>query len=135
MSETAAAALDGTRNAIRRTCLDGIEVAHRDTVYPIVFCHATLSGALDIRRLEDAVSQSARLVPEVLYAYEYRTGRFVDRGFPVSRAMLIGSDDFGEGWRWDFGTGPQLKLSVMPRGETTEFVVALSHILSDGRGF
>lgn len=58
-------------------CMDFIEAVHRRRVYPLMYCHAELSGSLNIEILKQAVSTSSQFVPEILCAYDYRHNRFI----------------------------------------------------------
>lgn len=119
----------------RGQCLDFIETAHRKRVYPFVYCHIALHGVVDVARLTEAVRISSLYVPEILFAYDFGQGKFVDKGLTVDRVILVGSCSFGWGWRWDLSTGPQLKIGITQEGGKSSMLIGMSHILSDGAGF
>jgi len=112
-------------------CLDFIETAHRDKLYPIVTCRMKYDGQINVARLIEAVRLSSVTVPEILYAYNYGRGGFVDAGFTASDVVQAGKEQFEQGWKWDFSKSTQLKLLVCEG----ELIAGISHILCDGDGF
>ena len=119
----------------RGHCLDFIETAHRGRVYPFVYCHITLHGEIDTARLTEAVRVSSLYVPEILFAYDFGRGQFVDKGLTADGVILTGSHVFGWGWRWDLSTGPQLRIEITQEAGKSSVLIGISHILSDGAGF
>ena len=112
-------------------CLDYIETAHRDKIYPIVTCRMKYDGQINVARLIEAVRLSSVIVPEIRYAYNYGRGCFVDTGFTASDVVQTGKEQFEQGWKWDFSKSTQLKLLVCDG----EFTAGISHLLCDGNGF
>lgn len=119
------------RTFFKGQCLDFIAAAYRDSIYPFISCRFKYSGRFDLARLTRAVQLSGEIVPELYYAYDYRRGGFIDRGFSANDVVLAGTGKFEEGWKWDFSTGTQLKILVL---EDT-VVFGMSHLLCDGAGF
>ncbi len=60
----------------RCECLDFVEASHRHNVYPVMYCHLELTGHFDINCIKAAIQSTCRYVPEVLYTYDFRRGRF-----------------------------------------------------------
>ena len=112
-------------------CLDYIETAHRDKIYPIVTCRMKYDGQINVVRLMEAVRLSSVIIPEILFAYNYGRGCFVDTGFTASDVVQTGKEQFEQGWKWDFSKSTQLKLLVCDG----EFTAGISHLLCDGNGF
>lgn len=115
--------------------MDFIETAHRDRVYPFIYFHIALYGEINIARLTEAVRISSLYVPEILFAYDFGQGKFLDKGLTADCAVIAGSQAFGCGWRWDLSTGPQLKIGITQEDGKSSVLIGISHILSDGAGF
>lgn len=62
-------------------CLDFVEASHRHRVYPLMYCHMDILGHLDIDRMKQSVMLSSEVVPEILYAYDFKKSRFVSLGY------------------------------------------------------
>jgi len=73
-------------------CLDFIEIAHRDKIYPIITCRMKYDGQMNVARLIESVRLSSVIVPEILYAYNYGRGCFVDAGFTASDVVQTGKE-------------------------------------------
>lgn len=116
------------------TCLDFVEAVHRDRIYPLIYCHMDISGHLDMDRLKRSVSLSGRLVPEIMYACDFRKASFVNSGYTADDVVKRVTQP-GPFMRRDLRRSPQLQILVVPK-ETGELViVSMSHILTDGAGF
>lgn len=112
-------------------CTDMIEAAHRNKIYPLIYCHAEILGHLDINRLKTAIKQASHYVPEIMYTYNFKYGRFTDAGFTADDIILFDKTLH----LWDLGTKSQLQISI-ERQENTDYVtIGMSHILTDGNGF
>lgn len=116
-------------------CLDFIETAHRDRVYPLIYCHIELGGLLDIAHLIEAVRLSSRYVPEILFSYDFKQGKFIEHGLTADDIVIVERHGLGRGWRWDLDTGPQLKIGITQESGKSSVLIGMSHILSDGAGF
>lgn len=121
--------------ATKSQCLDFIETAHRDRLYPLIYCHIELNGLLDIAHLKEAVRLSSEYVPEILFCYDFKHGEFINRGLTVESTIIAGCHKPDEGWRWDLSTGPQLKIGIIHKAGKNSVLIGMSHILSDGTGF
>lgn len=53
-------------DSIRCECMDLLEIAQSDRIYPVMYCRMALHGHLDLKRLKKAVELSAKYVPEIL---------------------------------------------------------------------
>lgn len=109
--------------------LDFVEAAHRQKVYPLIYCHMEFEGSLDVSCLQSAIAHSCQYVPEVLYTYDFTRGRFVDKGFTVDDTIRHASDLP----QWELDKKPQLQIAV--NSEEKKLIVGMSHILTDGKGF
>ncbi|MDC7286853.1 VTT domain-containing protein [Blautia schinkii] len=109
--------------------LDFVEAAHRQRVYPFIYCHMEFDGDLDISRLQSAIARSCLYVPEVLYTYDFTRGCFVDKGFTASDTVCYASDLL----QWELEKKPQLQIVV--NEEEKKIIIGMSHILTDGEGF
>ena len=69
-------------------CLDYVEASHRHRVYPLMYCHIRLSGHLDIDHLKYAVFQSAKIVPEIMLAFDFKSGCFINLGHIVDHIIM-----------------------------------------------
>lgn len=115
----------------RCECLDFVEVSHRHKVYPVMYCNMKITGHLDIERLKTAVQAACHYVPEILYVYDLRQGRFMDIGLSVDDAVVLEN----ELYLWDLSSRPQLQINIH-RQETQDIIVfGMSHILTDANGF
>lgn len=119
---------------IRCECLDLVEAAHRRRVYPLMYCHMELSGRLDVDRLKQAVSLSAKIVPELLCAYDFQRGGFVNAGCTANDVVICGAGQTGAPLR-DLDSRPQLRLLLTPCGGHWRVTAVMSHLLADGAGF
>lgn len=117
------------------TCMDLVEIAQRDRVYPVMYCRMVLQGHLDLERLKRAVEISAGYVPELLYSVDFESGRFVDRHFTADRVFCKAGDGSRRNSGWDLSADVQLKLAVKPEGHRERLTIGMSHILTDGSGF
>lgn len=115
-------------------CLDFVEAVHRNRVYPVMYCHMEIEGKFDIEKLKNAVRISSEYVPEILYSYDFKHNRFVDRGFTLENVIQMDEPHFEDRPVWDLSSQPQLKIIIL-RGEESKVILCMSHILSDGAGF
>lgn len=117
-------------------CLDFVEAAFRHRVYPLIYCHMDFSGRLDPARLKQAVARSAQIVPEILFVYDFRKGRFVASGYTADDIILLRTaasavPPLGP----DLSKRPQLQIILTPERNQEHAVFVMSHILADGKGF
>lgn len=116
-------------NAKSGQCIDILETAHMDRIYPIMYCHIMLDMSLDIGRLVKAVQKSSIYIPEILYAYDLEKGDFMDLGFTSDDVII--ANGVQKGYKWDLTKGTQLRIIINKNSLT----FAMSHILCDGNGF
>lgn len=114
--------------------LDLLEAAHRDRVYPLIFCHIVCEGVPDAPRLRRAIRLLGGYIPEISAAYDFSRGVFVDKGLGPDALIAEGQDPGGDG-AWDLGAGPQLKIGLRREAGGSSVLIGMSHILSDGAGF
>lgn len=112
-------------------CLDLVEAAHRHKIYPLMYCHMEITGHLDIKRLKAAVQKASYCVPEILYSYNFRLGKFTDIGLTANDTVLFGESLF----LWDLSTKPQLQININRQEKQDIVIIGMSHILTDGVGF
>lgn len=117
--------------ATRCECLDFVEASHRHKVYPVMYCHMEITGHLDIERMKAAIQTSCYYVPEILYAYDFRYGRFTDIGLSVDDTFILGRSFYF----WDLSHRPQLQISICRQEKRDIIVFGMSHILTDAEGF
>lgn len=126
------------RDDKRRTrceSLDFVQASRRDRVYPLMYCRMELKGELDIKRLKQAVSMSGRIVPEILFSYDFRKGCFIDLGYTVEDVVKLHVEGEEKYLRPDLSKHPQLQLILASKGNCHQVVIVMSHILADGAGF
>lgn len=116
-------------------CMDLVEIAHRDRIYPVMYCKMRIRGHIDLERLKRAVEISARYVPEILYSVDYQRGMFVNRYLTVNHVICVGRNDFDSISKWDLSVDTQLKISISPGAYEEKLTIGMSHILTDGSGF
>lgn len=116
-------------------CMDLIEIAHRDRIYPVIYCRMTVKGNLDQERLKDAVTLSADYVPEILYCVDYRKGCFVNRHLTADQVICKGKDASDVRLDWDLSSDVQLKIWILAENNAENLVIGMSHIVTDGSGF
>lgn len=116
-------------------CLDFVEAVHRKRVYPLMTCHMELAGQLDIECLKEAVRLSGQIIPEILYAYDFKRARFVDHGYASEDVVKKTDAITDKAMVWNLDKGPQLRI-FLSGGEGEESVtIGMSHILTDAEGF
>ena len=94
-----------------------------------------LTGHLDAARLKEAVALAGQIVPELLYAYDFKRGHFMEQGHTPENVVSDGGSVSHNLSAWDLSRGPQLKI-LLCHGDTGDHVtIGMSHILSDGEGF
>lgn len=120
---------------LRCECLDSVEAAHRRRAYPLMYCHMELLGHLDMERLKQAVSLSSGTVPEILCAYDFKSGGFAKLGYTAGDAVKYVEEQAASLLRQNLGSRPQLQIFVTPKREHDLVMVIMSHILADGEGF
>lgn len=116
-------------------CMDLIEIAHKDRIYPLIFCKMKISGQLDIQRLKTAIQQSARYVPEIMQSFDFDKKRFVDRHLSVDQILSVDGCDFDGCNGWNLSRDVQLKVAVFRNPAKENVIIGMSHILTDGNGF
>lgn len=109
--------------------LDFVEATHRHKVYPLMYCHIEVDRNLDTDQLQTAIIRSCQYVPEILYAYDFTKGRFIDKGFTASDTINHASDLP----QWELDKRPQLQIVI--NNEEKKIIIGMSHILTDGVGF
>lgn len=116
-------------------CLDFVEASHRHRVYPLMYFHMDILGHLDIDRLKQSITLSSEVVPEILYAYNFKKGRFVNLGYTADEVIKYDMEQPDHLLRLDLSKHPQLQISITPKEDHDFVIIAMSHILSDGEGF
>lgn len=116
-------------------CLDFVEAAHSDRVYPTMQCHLEIDGTLDGERLIGAISQSAQYVPEILCAFDFKRGRFVNQGISADKVLATGPVDASKAYFADLSQNPQLQVIRSANEQKNVAIFVISHILTDGMGF
>lgn len=114
---------------------DPLNVLHTiglDVLYPIVRCEIKLSKSLDISRLERAVLDAGKVIPEIFSAYQLENNTFKDLPKDPKTVIFEQSGQFQEREvrQLDFMTQPQLRIVVTSR----RIILYISHILTDGAG-
>ncbi|MDF2479486.1 MAG: hypothetical protein K0S24_4969 [Sphingobacterium sp.] len=116
-------------------CLDFVEAAHRNRVYPVMYCRMQIEGHLDGDRLKNAVNLSSQYVPEVFYIYDFRHDCFVNQGLSADCAIVSTHQNIEFDLRWDLSKDTQIKLFICQEELKTTITFGMSHILTDGEGF
>lgn len=73
-----------------------------------MYCYMELDRNLDIDQLQTAVIRSCQYVPEILQAYDFARGRFIDKGFTVGDIISHASDLP----QWKLDKRPQLQIVI-----------------------
>lgn len=116
-------------------CLDFAEASHRHRVYPLMYLHMNILGHLDINRLKQSVTLSSKVVPEILYAYNFKKSHFVSLGYTADDVIKYNVKQPNRLLRLDLSSHPQLQIFITPKEDHDFVIIAMSHILSDGEGF
>lgn len=116
-------------------CLDLVEASHRRRVYPLMYCRMELAGHLDIERLKQAVSLSSKIVPEILYSFNFQRGCFIDSGHTADDVVIPDMAVSLPLLQPDLSKHPQLRIIISSQLERNQVIAAMSHILADGDGF
>lgn len=116
-------------------CLDFVEASRRHRVYPLMYFHMDILGHLDIDLLKQSVTLSSEVVPEILYAYDFKKSRFVSLGYTADDVVKYDVEQPGHLLRLDLSGHPQLQILITPKKDHDLVVIIMSHILSDGEGF
>ena len=112
-------------------CMDVVETANRNKIYPIIYCHIDVMGHLDINRMKTAIQKASHYVPEILYTYDFMHGKFMDTGLTANDTILFEKSLF----LWDLSTKPQLQINIDRQEDKDIVTIGISHILTDGKGF
>lgn len=117
-------------------CMDFVEASHRDKVYPLMYCHMEVTEHLNLERLKSAISLSVQYVPEILCAYDYKRGYFINRGYTVEDIVIekIPTNKI-DTLRWALDKHPQLQVLIEHEQNGDYIIFSMSHILADGEGF
>lgn len=121
----------GFQSATDCECLDFVEAAYRHKAYPLMYCHMEIAGHLDINRLKTAVQLTSYYVPEILYTYNFKKGRFIDTGLTCDDTITFEEEIL----MWDLSKKPQLQINICRQVKQDTIIVGMSHILTDGEGF
>lgn len=116
-------------------CLDFVEAAHRNKVYPLMYCRMEIIGNLNVERLKNAIEISSQFVPEILYSYNFRRGCFVNQCFTADDMVFINQPNLLINPQWDLSQRPQLQIVICGEGRKDTILIGMSHILTDGAGF
>ena len=124
-----------TKPFLKSEPLDLIMAANRGRLYPLIFCHISLNGQIEVLRLKGAVSRAGKIIPELFCAYDFDHARFLSKGFTTEHLVVMKNDCAGE-YRWDLSTGPQLRVTIdRKENGCDDIIVGISHILTDAQGF
>lgn len=113
-------------------CMDFVEASHKNRVYPLMYCNMKLLGHLNTSRLKYAISVSSRIIPEILCAFDFEHGLFIDQGFSAENVICA---DGVEPFQWNISKAPQLQIAIRQEGKTFSVTIGMSHVLADGMGF
>lgn len=116
-------------------CLDFVEASHRNKVYPLMYCHLEIKGIFDVHCLKKAIQLSFQYIPEILCAYDFARGYFVEKNFTVDDIIILNGSEFENSPKWDLSRNPQLKVAIHNNGQMNFVLIGMSHILADGEGF
>lgn len=116
-------------------CLDFVEASHRHRVYPLMYCRMELTGRLDINCLKQSVFLTGKIVPEILYAYDFKRGVFFNSGYTSDDVVKYTSEPIDSMLRPDLSNHPQLQILIKPQRNRQLVIIIMSHILTDGEGF
>lgn len=115
--------------------MDLAELAHRDRVYPVMYCKLVIRGHFDLQRLKDSIKTSSRYIPEILYSVDFKRCAFVNTYHTVNDVFYTGNaeGDFISGW--DLSADTQLKIFISQNNNSWNITIGMSHVLTDGAGF
>lgn len=117
-------------------CLDFVEASHRHQVYPLMYCHIKILGHLNDDKLRQAVALSSKVVPEILYTYDFSQNAFVNLGHtPDDVIKYMDIEKFAASLRQDLTSSPQLQILIAQKEKHDLVVIIMSHLLADGEGF
>lgn len=125
----------GDKSYIKCECLDFVEASHQNRVYPVMYCHMEITGKFDIGKLKNAVQISGEYIPEILYSYDFKRNRFINRGFTAEDVVQTNPFRFEDNIIWDLSRYPQLRIVIHCAEGRSRVIFCMSHILSDGSGF
>lgn len=132
------------KSTCRRKCegMDIVEAAYCKRVYPFLYCRMEIIGKIEPEQLKEAVRQSSRVVPEILYTFDFQHCEFVDIGLTVNDVVIVEKsgrkiEKQSRSYQkiWDLRQGPQFRIFIREGEQRNILVFAMSHILSDGKGF
>lgn len=116
---------------------DPLNILHTvgfDVLYPIVRCELSFNQPLDVIRLENAVADVTKVVPELMATYDISKNEFKELSLPASNVLhQVKRIDDSAAEKLDFETQPQWQLYWSEAEK--RLVVYGSHILTDGAGF
>lgn len=122
--------------------MDIVEAAHSKRVSSFLYCRMEIVGKIEPERLKKAVRQSCKFVPEIIYTFDFRYCEFVDKGLTMDGVVMV--ENGGRKSKkqrspcqeiWDLSSGPQFRIFIQEKEQGSKIVFAMSHILSDGKGF
>lgn len=103
------------------------------SVYPSILLYLQVDQLPDYKRLERAVKQLEKIIPQLACRYDYETNCF----YPVSEAIIqpLRSTENPYDYPLDFLKHTQLKIYVRPQPDYAELFLIGSHLLTDAAGF
>ena len=116
-------------------CLDFVEASHRQQVYPLIYCHMKILGHLNNKKVKQAVSLSSKVIPEILYVYDFKRNVFVNKGYTADDVVKDVTEFPISFLRYDLSHFPQLQILIRSKGKYDYLIVVMSHLLADGEGF
>jgi len=118
------------QNAKPCECLDLVEIAHKERIYPVMFCQMNIKGHLNKEKMKEAILKSTQYIPELLYSIDFHKCLFVDKQHTVEQVI-----NNGDMKNWDLSIDPQIKISIISHFDHDQVIIGMSHILCDGNGF
>ncbi|ETY73659.1 condensation domain-containing protein [Lactiplantibacillus fabifermentans] len=103
-------------------------------LYPVIRCQLDFEGPLDVLQLVRALTQVTKIIPQLLCRYDLPHNRW--QSTTATAAELIYTDvanPDADAAGLDWEKGPQLRC-YLQTGPTSQLIIYLSHILTDGAG-
>ena len=82
--------------AVKGQCLEILETTFIRRFHPAMYCHLKLSIPLDRARLQRAVSDPGKYVPEMFCVFDLKSAGFVDTGLSGKEVFVGGT----QGCQW-----------------------------------
>lgn len=115
--------------------MDLIELAHKDRVYPVMYCKLVIQGHFNLKGLKESIEISTEYIPEILYSVDFKRCRFVNTNHTVNDVFCTENGEVEFISAWNLSTDTQLKIFVSQDNNIWNFTIGMSHVLTDGAGF